>query len=70
MQSKVLISGAGIVEGGFVGRFLGLIVLFRADLGIELGFDCLVGPGGLYQPLRRDFDWAFDEFRDVVNDDS
>jgi hypothetical protein len=64
------ISRAGIVEGGFVGCFFGLPALFRADPGIELGFDYPVGPGGLYQLLRPDFDRAFDQFRDVVNNDS
>jgi hypothetical protein len=60
-------SRSGTREGGFVGRFFSLAALFGAYLGIEFGLDNLVGPGGLYQPLRRDFDRAFHEFRDVID---
>jgi hypothetical protein len=57
------------MKAGFIGRFFSLIVRFFAHFGIEFGFDYSVRPGCLYQLLRRYFDRAVHEFRDVVDDD-
>jgi len=59
-----------MLKTGFIRCFFSLIIRFLFYLRVELGFDYLFGPGGLYNLLRPYFNRAVHEFRNVIDNDA